>query len=164
MYEAELIEFSAAGVRFLVIGGVAVGMYGYPGATFDLDILPDLSSDNLDRLVGALGKLGYQPMAPVDPAELKDPDKRRAWYEDKNMKVFSFVKTDSPRDVVDVMIYHPLDFENCYARRRTVSIRGHDISVAAAEDLLALKKAAGRDKDQVHIAALERFLKGRDRR
>ncbi len=40
---------------------------------------------------------------------------------------------------------------------------GHDISVAAAEDLLELKKAAGRDKDQAHIAALERFLKGRDR-
>ncbi len=29
--------------------------------------------------------------------------------------------------------------------------------MAAAEDLLELKKAAGRDKDQAHIAALERF-------
>ena len=162
MYETELIELAAAGVRFLVIGGVAVGMYGYPSATFDLDILPDLSSDNLDRLVTALGKLGYQPMAPVDPAELKDPDKRREWYENKNMKVFSFVKADTPRDVVDVMIYHPLDFENCFERRRTITIRGHDIGVAAAEDLLELKRAAGRDKDRVHIAALERILKGRD--
>ncbi len=161
MYETELIELSAAGVRFLVIGGVAVGMHGYPAATFDLDILPDLSSDNLGLLITALGKLGYQPMAPVDPAELKDPDKRRAWYEDKNMKVFSFVKADSPRDVVDVMIYHPIDFEKCFARRRTVSIRGQEIAVAAAEDLLELKKVAGRAKDQAHIAALERFLKGR---
>ncbi len=40
---------------------------------------------------------------------------------------------------------------------------GHEIAVAAADDLLELKKAAGRDKDQAHIAALERFLKGRDR-
>ncbi len=40
---------------------------------------------------------------------------------------------------------------------------GHEIAVAAAEDLLELKKAAGRDKDQAHIAALERFLKERDR-
>ena len=163
MYETELIELAAAGVRFLVIGGVAVGMYGYPSATFDLDILPDLSSDNLDRLLTALGKLGYQPMAPVDPAELKDPDKRRAWYEDKNMKVFSFVKTDSPKDVVDVMIYHPIDFEKCFDRRQTVSIQGHEVGVAAAEDLLKLKKTAGRDKDQNHIAALERLLKGRSR-
>ncbi|MCZ6652725.1 MAG: hypothetical protein O7D91_06820 [Planctomycetota bacterium] len=163
MYENELIELSAAGVRFLVIGGVAVGMHGYPAATFDLDILPDLSGDNLGLLITALGKLGYQPMAPVDPNELKDPDKRRVWYEDKNMKVFSFVKADSPRDVVDVMIYHPIDFEKCFDRRQTVSIRGHEISVAAAEDLLELKKVAGRNKDQAHIAALERFLKGRDR-
>ena len=164
MYEDELVELAAAGVRFLVIGGVAVGMYGYPSATFDLDILPDLSSDNLDRLVAALGKLGYQPMAAVDPAELKDPANRREWYENKNMKVFSFVKTDTPRDVVDVMIYHPIDFEKCFERRRTVGIRGHDVSVAAAEDLLELKKVAGRDKDRVHIAALERFLKERNRK
>lgn len=163
MYEDELVELSAAGVRFLVIGGVAVGMYGYPSATFDLDILPDLSSDNLERLVAVLGKLGYQPMAPVDPAELKDPAKRRSWFEDKNMKVFSFVKTDTPRDVVDVMIYHPIDFEKCFARRRTVAIRGHEIGVAAAEDLLEMKNTAGREKDRMHIAALQRFLKGRDR-
>ncbi len=38
---------------------------------------------------------------------------------------------------------------------------GHEIAVAAAEDLLELKKAAGRDKDRDHIAALERFLKER---
>ena len=34
--------------------------------------------------------------------------------------------------------------------------------MGAVEDLLKLKKAAGWDKDRVHIAALERILKGRD--
>ena len=160
MYETELTELASAGVRFLVIGGVAVGMHGYPCATFDLDILPDLSAANMDRLVATLTRLGYKPMVPVDPAELKDPSKRKLWHDEKNMKVFSFVKTDEPKDVVDVMIYHPIDFEKCFDRRQTVSIQGQEVCVASAEDLLELKRAAGRNKDQIHIAALERILKG----
>ncbi len=42
-------------------------------------------------------------------------------------------------------------------------MQGREVCVAPVEDLVELKKVASRDKDQVHIAALERFLKGRDR-
>ena len=117
MYETELTELASAGVRFLVIGGVAVGRYGYPGATFDLDILPDLSEANMDRLVVTLTRLGYKPMVPVDPAELKDPSKRKFWHDEKNMKVFSVVKKDGPKDGVGVMIKHPFYCEQCFYAR-----------------------------------------------
>jgi len=82
------------------------------------------------------------------------------WYEEKNMKVFSFVKTDIPRDVVDVMIYHPLDFEECFSRKYTITIGDQQVDIASVADLLQLKRQAGRDKDQNHIAALERILRG----
>jgi hypothetical protein len=45
-------------VRFVVIGGVAVGAHGYPRGTADLDLVPDPDPDNLDRLVEALDSLG----------------------------------------------------------------------------------------------------------
>lgn len=45
------------GVRFVVIGGVAVGAHGYPRATADLDVVPDPDPDNLNRLVVALDEL-----------------------------------------------------------------------------------------------------------
>jgi hypothetical protein len=45
-------------VRFVVIGGVAVGAHGYPRATADLDLVPDPDPENLDRLVVALDSLG----------------------------------------------------------------------------------------------------------
>ena len=44
-------------VRFVVIGGVAVGAHGYPRGTADLDLVPDPDPDNLDRLVEALASL-----------------------------------------------------------------------------------------------------------
>lgn len=46
MYEEVLTELSKSGARYLVIGGVALGLSGYPRTTFDLDILPDLSGRN----------------------------------------------------------------------------------------------------------------------
>lgn len=44
-------------IRFVVIGGVAVGAHGYVRATADLDLVPDPDPENLDRLVTALDSL-----------------------------------------------------------------------------------------------------------
>lgn len=45
------------GIRFVVIGGVAVGAHGYVRGTEDLDLVPDPDPENLDRLTEALTKL-----------------------------------------------------------------------------------------------------------
>jgi len=44
-------------IRFVVIGGVAVGAHGFVRATADLDLVPDPDPKNLDRLVEILGSL-----------------------------------------------------------------------------------------------------------
>jgi hypothetical protein len=44
-------------IRFVVIGGVAVGAHGYVRATADLDLVPDPDPENLDRLVTTLDTL-----------------------------------------------------------------------------------------------------------
>jgi hypothetical protein len=62
-------------IRFVVIGGVAVGAHGYPRATADLDLVPDPDPENLDRLVSALDSLdatlptvGGRPFDPAGDA------------------------------------------------------------------------------------------------
>jgi hypothetical protein len=52
-----LEALNAQGVRFVVIGGVAVGAHGYVRGTEDLDLVPDPHPANLDRLTDALTKL-----------------------------------------------------------------------------------------------------------
>jgi hypothetical protein len=52
-----LEALNAEGVRFVVIGGVAVGAHGYVRGTEDLDLVPDPDPTNLDRLTGVLAKL-----------------------------------------------------------------------------------------------------------
>lgn len=44
-------------VRFVAIGGIAVAAHGYVRATEDLDLVPDPSRDNIDRLVTSLVSL-----------------------------------------------------------------------------------------------------------
>jgi len=55
--EGLLEALDAARVRFVVIGGFAVGAHGYPRATKDLDIVPDPDPDNLERLAAVLADL-----------------------------------------------------------------------------------------------------------
>lgn len=52
-----LQELHRRDLRFVVIGGVAVGAHGYVRATADLDLVPDPDPENLDRLVEALAAL-----------------------------------------------------------------------------------------------------------
>jgi predicted nucleotidyltransferase len=55
---ALLEALNGRGVRFIVIGGVAVGAHGYLRATADLDLVPDPDPKNLDQLIDALHQVG----------------------------------------------------------------------------------------------------------
>lgn len=55
---------AAAGVRFLVVCGLAVVAHGFVRFTADVDLVLDLSPDNARRAIEALQSLGYRPRAP----------------------------------------------------------------------------------------------------
>ena len=77
------------------------------------------------------------------------------------MTVFSFVDLKNPINVIDLMIYSPISFEDCFGKRTKVYIKGVEIPVASIEDLLVLKRAASRVKDANDILILEKILKER---
>ena len=52
-----------AEVKYLLIGGYAVGYHGYPRATADMDIWVAVSSDNAQRILAVLQQFGM-----TDPA------------------------------------------------------------------------------------------------
>lgn len=58
-------------VRFVVIGGVAVGAHGYVRGTEDLDLVPDPDPANLERLVEALA--GLKSTLPTAGGRAFDP-------------------------------------------------------------------------------------------
>jgi hypothetical protein len=144
-----------AGVRYLVVGGVAVVLHGHPRFTADLDLVVSLDSANALAAVRALGTLGYRPRAPVPAEQFADASMRRRWIEEKGLTVFSLWSPNHPGTEVDLFVEEPFAFEACHARGVHADLGTTRAMVVSLEDLIELKRQAGRPRDLEDIAALE---------
>src|SRR3989338_8029591 len=109
-YESVFRALQKERVRYLVVGGVAMNLYGVLRATADLDLFIWLkNSGNVAKFVKIMKRLGYKPRVPVAPEDLQDPEKREEWQKGKGALVFTFVHPDS-FEQVDVFLKDPIPF------------------------------------------------------
>lgn len=153
-----LLALSSAGVEFVVIGGVAVGVHGYVRATKDLDIVPRPDLENLTRLADALRDLQAQqvgigefraeefPYDPTDPAQLAAGANFRLETRLGPLDIMQWVA-----GIGDDAIYPALA-----GQAITVGFRGTEVRVCGLEHLRAMKLAAGRDDDLRDLRELDR--------
>lgn len=149
-----LTALERAGVRYLVVGGVAVVLHGHLRTTLDLDLVLQLEPDNLQRALKALAELELHPQAPVPLSSFADSEMRGTWSREKNMRVFSLWHPAHPGFAVDLFVQEPFDFDSVYRRALRVPLAGVEAAVISHEDLLAMKRAAGRPQDLEDVAAL----------
>lgn len=152
--ERVLVALGKARVEYLVVGGVAVVMHGHLRTTRDLDLVVRLQPDNVRRAVDVLTGIGLRPRPPVPAQAFADPVQRDSWITTKNMVVFSMWDPSDPAFEVDLFVREPFDFEAAYQRRFEVSVGATTATIVALEDLLALKREAGRTQDLADIEAL----------
>ena len=141
-------------VRYLLGGGHAVNIYGIIRSTYDIDILLDLSEENLDKLLKALKELKMVPALPVDINNIKSEIIRNQWINDKNLIVFNLYKQDEPYHAVDIFLKPLMNFDEMFERKKIIKYDNFEIYVINKDDLIALKSIAGRSKD---IADIEEF-------
>ena len=133
-------SFQKHDVRYLVIGGIAAVLYGVPRATFDLDILIEATPENAQRLLDALLDAGLGTASLTTVEELLAHE----------ITVFK------DRVRVDVQTSTPgLRFEDAWRNRVTMEYRGQTFYVVSREDLIASKRAAGREIDLEDVRLLE---------
>jgi len=142
-------------VRYLVVGGVAVNLYGVLRATADLDLIIELTDDDVLRFARAMEKLGYKPRVPVTIEDFADPEKRKHWIENKHMLVFSLYNPQFRLGNIDVFVDEPFDFDEAYSRKHVILIDDIEIPLANIDDLIYLKKQAARNQDLADIEGLE---------
>lgn len=137
------------GVRFVVIGGVAVGAHGYVRATADLDLVPDPDPKNLDRLVTALDSLeatlptaGNHRFSPSGDAGVI----RRGGNVTANTK---FGGLDIVQLAEGVPAYSQLDRDAVPS-----DLLGVPVRVCSLTRLREMKKAQGRTQDQADLENL----------
>jgi predicted nucleotidyltransferase len=156
-YERIFKILNAKRIKYLVIGGVAVNLHGFQRTTGDLDILISLDTKNVKKFVDLIKSLKWKPRVPVDVNEFSDPKKRQVWIKTKGMKVFSVYNPKKELEHIDVMTENYIDFANAYRHRKVVSDGKLKVSVVSIQDLIKLKKIAGRERDQIDIHALEQI-------
>ena len=152
-----LQRLNQAGVKYLVIGGVAAIYHGVPRATFDLDLSVWLAPDNLKRLGVTMASMGFVPKAPVAVTGLASVRMRREWTQRKGMKVFAFEELKPPFRLVDVMVKPLRNFHQVYGRRVKVRDQGVTIPLMPIPQLIQTKMRTGRPKDKEDVEYL-RFI------
>lgn len=150
-----LTSLAEQGVRFLVVGGVAVVLHGHPRFTADLDLVIDLDTSNARRALAVLADKGFRPRAPVSLESFADPEQRRLWIEEKDLVVFSLWSPDAPGTEIDLFVKEPFDFSAAFERAELVTLGHASVPILRLEDLTAMKRAVGRPKDLADAAALD---------
>ncbi|MBI4669811.1 MAG: hypothetical protein HY747_11650 [Elusimicrobia bacterium] len=145
-------------VRYLVAGGVAVIFQGYQRFTKDIDFMLAPDAANILKFVRVLKKLGYRPIIPVKPEQLASARQRKKWAEEKGAVAFHFLNPSRPWDRVDVFLKNPIPFAPAFRKRKEIPVADFKINVIALDDLIYLKKKAGRPDDLLDIDRLKRVL------
>jgi hypothetical protein len=153
--EEVLAALESEGVRYLVVGGVAVVLHGHLRTTADLDLVVDLEPANARRAMDALDRLGFRPRVPVPAASFADPVQRERWIREKGMMVFALWHPARPASTVDVFVRAPFDFAAVHRRAVRVRLDLAEVAVASLDDLIAMKRRAGRPVDLADCEALE---------
>lgn len=159
LFEPVFDALERHGVRYVVVGGVAVVLHGFARLTGDVDLAVDLRSDEARRAVDALLGIGLRPRLPVDPYDFADPTVRAGWVRDKGMRVFTFIDPSNPMLLVDCFAEDVLPFDALWDRSEIMAIGATTVRVASIPDLIALKRRAGRPQDARDIEALEGILR-----
>ena len=145
------------GADFVMVGGVAGRLRGAPLVTQDVDVTPESSLDNLERVMGALEDLEARLRTATDPEGVPFP------YDAKlleSARSWTLVTKHGDLDVV---------LEPAGTQGYPDLIRGADsllvaidpdlrVNVAALADVIRSKEAAGREKDRAALPLLRRTL------
>ncbi|MBI1871688.1 MAG: nucleotidyltransferase family protein [Chlamydiae bacterium] len=162
LYEEVFKEFQKQHVKYVLVGGIALNLHGALRNTFDLDILVEMSDENLAKVVKILKRQGYQVRQPLDPMKIADKNTRHEWISKKHMRAFNFYK-DSDMKEVDIIIHSPVCYENASKKELKVKVGSLVVPLISMDDLIKMKKAAGRAIDKLDIEELKiiKKLKGK---
>ena len=130
---------TGGGVEFVVVGGIAVQAHGYIRATRDVDVVPRPSPVNSRRLSEALPHLEAEKL-------------------ERKAHLVRFNTREGRLDILDFdeTAGAPSSFDELRRRALVIDLDGIEIPVAGLDDLVRMKRAAGRPQDLTDIASLTR--------
>lgn len=142
MQPEKLIElFNAHKVKYLLIGAAACATHGFTRATTDIDFLIEATPINAERVLKALSEFGYDVTDVTIDEVLNFKLLFRQYWLD----------TDIHPNVKGV------SFKSAWKNRHAATFKGIPAAYVSLNDLIRMKKAAGRPKDKEDLKYLLRL-------
>lgn len=135
--------FAKHGVQYLLIGKSGAIVYGFPDTTQDIDIFPEKSRENSQRISAALKELGFHLDEPLEKAILQGKD---------------FIQIRGEPFDID-LVFAPDGIESYAQAMRRASLLEGKYPVASLDDIIKSKRIAARQKDKEVLDRLEAFAK-----
>jgi predicted nucleotidyltransferase len=130
-------------VRFVVVGGYAVGVHGFPRYTGDIDVFVAIETDNAARLMRVFDLFGFGDLG-VSELDFQQPD--------------SVIEIGREPNKIQVLTgIDGVEFDAVFANRIAIELDGLPVPFIGIDDLLKNKKAAGRSKDLIDFEELLRL-------
>jgi len=151
-FEEFIASLNAHRVRYLVVGGYAVGFHARPRATKDIDILIDRSPANARRTLLAIRAFLGGSAPGITVTKLTDP------------RTLIVLGNAPVRIDILTSIEGVPSFGKAWRARSTGFYGAARTEFLSLDDLILAKKAAGRLQDLADVETLERARKRRHKR
>ena len=139
-FEELLADLSQHGVKYLLVGGLAVALCGFVRTTLDVDILIQADEENILRLLERLEHFGEGAARALTPADFTLEEGSIRIVEDFPVDVFTIMSGQTYEDLLPLSAIHPID--------------DVEIVYLNAEGLIKLKSGSLRPQDQLDVQAL----------
>jgi predicted nucleotidyltransferase len=129
-------------VEFMLVGAHAIAFHAFPRNTGDIDFWVRRTHENAKRILAALDEFGFGSLG-LTVEDLTDPDK--------------VIQLGREPNRIDILTFLTgLEFEECIVRSVSATYEGIRVRVIGFDDLVANKKATGRDKDVLDVKEFEK--------
>jgi len=143
---------SRARAPYALVGGYAVALHGAIRGTIDIDLVIRFTERDFKAAERALRTISLEPRLPVTASEVFHY--REEYVRNRNLIAWSFVNSDRPSEIVDVILTHDL----AKMKVKRLRIQGRMIRLASIEDLIKMKSESARAQDVEDVRALRRLL------
>lgn len=142
-FAAALRDLNASGIRYVIVGGLAVIRHGAVRATKDIDAAVAMDGDNLARLERL-----------VERWDATNPDGTPLRI--AKLTAGGVLALRTPHCLVDILSEQllPAPFDDVLARADVKRIDGVEAPICSFADLVAMKRAAGRSTDLLDLERL----------
>lgn len=158
VFSSQILALTRAGVRYVVVGGVAAGVQGSAMVTFDLDICYDPAPDNVRRLAGLLAEW-HAYLRGVEPGLPFVMDERTF----RTTPVMTLITDLGAIDVMD-QVAGVGEWPDVVAESEELDWSGARMRVMSLPGLIKAKRGSARPKDLAQLPELEALLALRKRR